>query len=173
VPIASVGFETYQFYSVTDLDGKAFSNTAGQPFASSIPFQKTLIKWEFEQLEPATLNLKDIGERNDTLNANTFKRCGKETLKLNVNSASLGFYYGVYCWRISYTLVYKPDGWMLKVANQGSYHLQGGKKVPFRTDPPNQQNTIGFLNLNGTKSDVPVFIEFRNYELDSFSFLRL
>lgn len=175
VPIASVGFETYQFYQTVDLDGKPFANSAGEPFNSSLPIQRTLIKWEFDQMEPATLRLDEISERNEVVNSQVFKRIGPQKLKLQVKNASLGYYYGTQAWLISYCLTYKPDGWNPRVADIGSFYKQGGQIIPFQTNWPNPQNTTGFLNGNGGQGNANnVFLlDFRNYEQSGFTFLRI
>lgn len=178
IPIASAQFETYQAYKTKDIEGKPFANTAGSPFDGALPQNRTLVRYDFEQFEPATTTLDEISERNETVNELEFLGKPPKTLRLSVKDASIGFYYGYKVWRINYSLTYKKETWKFSALNIGSYYKQdvGGvqKEIAFKTAAPNQVNYMGFLNPQGGPSSVPTEVEFDIYDTSDFaSFLRV
>lgn len=173
-PIADVSFESYQFYRPFDREQRPFQNSAGLPFSTALPENRTLTKFDFEQFEPATTKLSEIAARNETINELFFLGCEPKTLKLGVNKASIGYYYGYRVWRVDYSMTWKPDTWIYKVLDAGPFYLEGAGKKNFTTRDPGAQNTIGYLNGFGGASNRPVFLPFDIYEELNFSkFLRV
>lgn len=176
VPIAELGSTTYQFYDIADIDGQPFRNSANYPFSSGIPIPRTLTTFEFEQFEPATTNASEIADRNETINEGPYIGMPARTLKLTVNSSTLGFYYGYRVWRVSYTLTHKKENWLYRVLDMGPFYIdnnQNPPEVPFKVGNP-ERLVSGFLTPQGGKSNVPTIKEFRTFEERNFgSFLRL
>lgn len=175
IPIAEMSFETYQFYKQKDIDGKPYVNSAGYPFSGGIPETRTIAKFDFDQFEAPTLKLEDIIDRNETVNRGAFLGKPQKTWKLTIAGAKLGFYYGYKAWRISYSLAYNPDTWIVQVCDKGPFYIQNGRKIPFSTIAP-QQNHIGLLNGQGGAGaqNRPVYIDFNQYQMLRFSdFIKL
>jgi hypothetical protein len=174
-PIAELNFESYQFYRPFDRQGRPFQNSAGLPFSTALPENRTLIKFDFEQFEPESTKIEDIAERNETINSIRYLNKDPKTLKLTVNRASLGYYYGYKVWRVDYSLIWKPETWIYKVLDAGPFYIEGaGAKKNFTTRDPGAQNIIGYLNGFGGASNTPYFLFFDIYEEQNFTqFLRL
>ena len=173
-PIAELSFETFTEVVAEDQSGTAIANSAGQPFSSGISLTRTLVRYDFEQFEPAGTSIDTIAGRNETVNLGTFQGKSAKTLKLTVRSASLGYYYGYKVWRIAYSMVYKPDDWKLKVLDIGNSYLSGGTLQPYLDEEGNR--IVGGLNGSGGKVTVgnaPSIKEFDKFEAISFSFLRV
>jgi hypothetical protein len=174
VPIAEINFETFQFYDVKDVNGVPFTNSAGLQFGTGVPLTRTLTRYDFEQFEAASTTLDEITERNETVNSGTFLRKPAKTLKLSVQKATLGFYYGFRVWRVAYSIVYKPDNWRMKMLDIGPFYLSGGRKVPFKTDDPPERPYQGFLTPTGAESTTSTVKEFDQYDDINFAlFLRV
>jgi len=172
-PIAELGFESFTEVRFTDADGDPFSNSVGIPFASGIPLVRTLTRYDFAQFEPATTKIDTIADRNETVNLGVFNTRLAKTLRLQVKSATLGYYYGFRVWRVSYSLTYKPDTWKLKVLDVGNSHLPlvNGKFQPYKDSEDNR--IFGPLDGSGNKATTAAVLEFDKYKAISFSFLRL
>lgn len=171
-PIAELGFETYTEYRFTDKDGNLFVNGAGAPFAGGFPHVQTLITFEFEQFEPITTTDEDIAERNETVNSTSFKGKAARTLRLTVQKATIGYYFGFRVWRIGYKLTYKKDGWRKKFYNIGDTYLDGANKKPYLDDEGNR--ITWFLTDVGARSSSPTTLQKDMYdELNFSSFLRV
>lgn len=165
IPVADAQIESYTEYYTWDQDGKKFCNSAGTPFAGSLPHQVSLLKWQFEQFEPPNLTLLEIANRNDTVNETKFYDWPLRSLKLNVKRATIGYYYGYRVWRIEYELTYKPrlvplpasmGTWDLLVDNRGPVYLGrlGGVgpivQIPFVTKGSPPSNIEGWLLPDGS-----------------------
>ena len=175
IPIAELSFETYQFYKQYDVNKKPYINSAGFPFSGGIPETRTIAKFDFDQFEASTLKLEDIIDRNETINLGSFLGKPQDTWKLSILNAKIGFYYGYKCWRISYSLAYNPDKWLVDISDKGPYFWQNGKKIPFSTVAP-QQNHIGLLNGQGgpAPQNSPQYITFQqNRQLRFSDFIKL
>lgn len=175
IPIAEMSFETYQFYRQFDINKKPYVNSAGFPFSGGIPETKTIAKFDFDQFEASTLKLEDIIDRNETVNLGSFLGKPQMTWKLSITNAKLGFYYGYKCWRISYSLAYNPETWIVEICDKGPYFWQAGKKIPFSTVAP-QQNHVGLLNGQGgpAPQNTPSYITFeQNRKLRFSDFIKL
>ena len=170
VPIAELAFETFTEVSYTDAAGNPFDNSAGIPFASGIPLVRTLTRYDFAQFEPSTTSIDTIADRNETVNAGSFKGRAAKTLRLQVKGATLGFYYGYRVWRVNYSLTYKPDTWKFKVLDVGNTYLDTGVFKPYLDDEGNRM--VGPLNGSGGKATTASILEFDKYDDISFSFLR-
>ena len=114
--------------------------------------------------------------RNETINEGPYIGMPARTLKLTVNSSTLGFYYGYRVWRVSYTLTHKKENWLYRVLDMGPFYIdnnQNPPEVPFKVGNP-ERLVSGFLTPQGGKSDVPTIKEFRTFEETNFgTFLRL
>jgi hypothetical protein len=172
-PIAELAFETFTEVAFTDANGDPFDNSVGIPFASGIPLVRTLVRYDFVQFEPATTSIDTIADRNEKVNTATFNGRAAKTLKLQVKGAALGYYYGYRVWRVSYSMVYKPDTWVFKVLDVGNSVKSGTDILPYLDDaePPNR--IFGPLDGSGAKAAVASVLEFDKYEDISFSFLRV
>jgi hypothetical protein len=146
----------------TETDGLGYNaarwvNSAGQPYDQGFVRQRRIITRKFTQFEPITgtgaVTLDTIEARNDTLNDASYLGKAKRTLKLSVDSVAAGFYYGVRCWRVDYTMAYKADDWRLKKLDVGWFYRDAdddNKLKPFLDEPGN--NIIGSLNGSGGKA---------------------
>ena len=172
-PIAELGFETFTEMSFVDADDEIFDNSVGIPFATGIPLVRTLVRYDFEQFEPITTKIDTIADRNETVNSGVFKTRAAKTFRLQVKNAAIGYYYGYKVWRVSYSLVYKPDTWVFKVLDVGNTYKLAGSFLPYLDDatPPNR--IFGPLDGSGGKAATASILEFNKYEAISFSFLRL
>ena len=172
-PIAELGFETFTEVSFVDANDAPFDNSAGIPFASGIPLVRTLTRYDFEQFEPITTTVDTIADRNEKVNSGTFKGRAAKTLRLQVRSAAIGYYYGYRVWRVSYSLVYKPDTWVFKVLDVGNTYLDGAQLLPYLDDATPGNRIFGPLNGSGAKATTASVLSFDKYDDISFSFLRL
>lgn len=175
IPIAEMSFETYQFYKQKDIDGKPYINSAGYPFSGGIPETRTIAKFDFDQFEASSLKLEDIIERNETVNLGAFLGKPEKTWKLTITGAKLGFYYGYQAWRISYSLAYNQDKWIVQICDKGPFYIENGKRNPFKTAAP-EQNYIGLLNGQGGRGGLnnPVYLDFEQFRKLRFSdFIKL
>lgn len=178
VPIAELGFETYTEQVKKDINGVVLKNSAGQRLAGSVDRVRTLVRFDFDQFEPASTTSSIIAGRNETVNAGVFFGKQEKTLKLTVKSATLGYYFGYKVWKVSYSLLYKPDTWIFYAIDEGNTYIDNqGNLVKYTDDsiPPNR--IVGFLNGAGGKlaagSD-PVALPIDIYEAINFSqFLRV
>ena len=171
-PIAKLGYETYTEVSFTDAAGVAFSNSADQPFSTGIPIVRTLTRYEFEQFEPPTTTSDQIANRNETINETVFNGRPIETLKLTVKDAAIGYYYGYRCWRVSYSMLYRPTTWILKVLDIGTSYKSGSDILDYNNQSGSK--IVGFLNGSGAKTLTPTTIEFDQYLKTNYnSFLRV
>lgn len=172
VPIAELNYETYTEYTFEDRNGDPFVNGAGFPFQTGLPRTRTLTRFDFEQFEPETTTVDQIEARNETVNENSFLNRDAGTLRLVVNSAKIGFYYGFRVWRISYSLVHKKDTWAYRVYNVGNTYKDGANFRPYLDTEGNR--ITGFLTSTGAKSTTPTTIEADVYDELAFeSFLRV
>lgn len=171
-PIAELTYETYPESRFTDKDGNLFVNGAGAPFAGGFPHVQTLVAFEFEQFEPITTTDEEIAERNGTVNDATFKGKDARTLRLTVQKATIGYYFGFRVWRVAYRLTYKKDTWTKKFYNIGDTYKDGTSKKPYLDDEGNR--ITWFLTDTGARSATPTTIEKDMYdELNFSSFLRV
>lgn len=170
----------------TETDGVGYNaakwvNSAGQPYDQGFVRQRRIITRKFTQFEPITgtgaVTLDDIEARNDTLNDDTYAGKPKRTLKLSVDGVAAGFYYGVRCWRVDYTMAYKADDWRLKKLDVGWAYRDAAddnKLKPFLDESGN--NVMGSLNGAGDKATDqfdPAIRAHKEFEsIDFSSFLR-
>ncbi len=179
----------------TGYNARAWTNSAATPYESGLIIRKRIITREFTQYEKAVgvsaVTIDQIENRDDTLNKSVFLGRPKRTLKLNVNGATLGFYYGIRCWRIDYQLSYKKDDWRIKKEDAGWEYVDatvhpGGinsesppadiKYKQFVVSQQNPNPRLGGLNGKG----LPAPNQFRPakryhkaYESIEFNFIRL
>jgi len=172
-PVAELGFETFTEVSYVDANGDPFDNSAGIPYASGIPLVRTLTRYDFEQFEPITTTVDAIADRNEKVNTATFKGRAAKTLRLQVKNAAIGYYYGYRVWRISYSLVYKPDTWVFKVLDVGNTYKFSGQFLPYLDDATPANRIFGPLDGSGGKATTAAILSFDKYDDISFSFLRL
>lgn len=129
IPYGKVTFEPYEEVLRNDLDGVPVVNSAGQKFDRSFSRTRRIASLQFTQFEPlGNATIDDIMERSDTMNEEVFLGKPKYTLLLQVDEAEVGLYYGIRCWKVTYTLNYKPwpatggglnGGWHMQVADVG------------------------------------------------------
>lgn len=214
IPVAEIRFEEYEEAhrwsleidpderhpdiggeDTTGYNARAWTNSAGIPYDTGFSIRRRVICRDFTQYEKATgsgaVTIDQIESRDDTLNKNPFLGRPKRTLKLNVNGATLGFYYGVRCWRIDYQLSYKKDDWRLKQNDVSWEYVDptvyaGGinpdfppadiKYKQFVVSPSNPTPVMRGLNGKGLPAPNPFRPAKRYhkaYESIDFSFIRL
>lgn len=175
VPIAKLAFETYQEVRLVDAAGAAIVNSAGQPFETGIAQRRTLVRYDFDQFEPATTSIDTISERNETVNDAIFKGKAVKTLLLSVREATLGFFYGYSVWRVGYSLTYKKDNWRRKRLDIGNSYLSGGVLLPYKDSEGNR--IVGPLDGAGAKQTAgtaPAILTFDEFSTSTFAdFLRI
>lgn len=173
-PRINIKFEEFEEYSATDLDGKPYMTSAGEPLGSGFPVKKDILVWNFTQYESASLDSDTLSLRNGALNNAAWRNYAEKTWKCQISNAVLGKKNGYDCWKIDYILKYKADNWLKKALDVGTYYLDGSSnKIPFKDEYENR--IFGTLDGSGgeetTPEDVAV-LEFRQNELTSFSFIR-
>ena len=129
---------------------------------------------QFEQFSGSeAVTIDEIDRRNDSINRTAYMGRDPYTLRLGVESAAVGIYYGVRCWRIDYRLAYKKDDWRLKQLDVGwDYRGESDERVPFLRDG---EPYLGSLNGQGKPApdDEPAMLYFKQYESIEFAdFLR-
>ena len=184
VPIYETKFERLQEVVTKDLDGRAVANSAGQPFPMGLTLGRFIPVWEFYQLE-AAISDEILIDRNETINAGTFKGREPETLLLTVMSSVVGFYYGARRRLTQYSLKYNDRTWTHKRLDIGTVYIgevyvpgEGivSKQLPYLDDGTPQRVFNGGLNGEGgkvAKGEPPYVLEFDIYPKISFSFLRV
>jgi len=126
------------------------ANSAGQLFDPPYTRTKTLPQFSGVQFETASSSLKEIANRNDKVNSNSFDfgsglgLFDARTLLLHVKSAELGYYYGIRCWKVEYQITVDFDKYDIKIADFGTKFLDGSP--PF--DRPYMDKTNSFV-ING------------------------
>lgn len=189
-PVAEVEFEPDEEVVRKDVDGKAWVNSANKPFETGLVVPSLVASATFTQFEAInSVTLNQIMDRNAKVNSSVYKTWPKNTLLLFVQRATIGFYYGVRCWRIQYNMKYKnkpalpnkPDtgGWTIQQLDAGYQYYENSSLKPFldEGDPPSP--FIGLLNGAGgkvtdQKAGTPVFLAFKKYDKQDFnSFLRV
>jgi hypothetical protein len=154
-------------------------NSAGQPYEQGFVRQLRIQTRKFTQFEPMSgpgaVTLDQIEARNDTLNNAVYLDKPKRTLKLSVDSVAAGFYHGLRCWRVDYTLAYKKTDWRLKKLDVGWHYIDDGKLIPFKDEDGN--NILGSLDGSGGQAEDrlnPAIRAHKEFESVNFaSFLRL
>jgi hypothetical protein len=175
IPLYETKFERIQENVTTDLAGVAIANSAGQPFENGMTVTRKLTVWEFFQIEAATITDEQIADRSEVVNNATFKGRPAWTLKLDVLSSVVGFYYGARRRLTQYQIVINKKNWKQKRLDVGTVYLDGGSHKPYLD---NEGNVIlGGLNGSGAKVSAgspPTVREFENMEAINFSaFLRV
>lgn len=175
IPIATVAFEPYEEVMREDVKGRKWVNSAKKPFETGLVRSRRIAMVKFSQFEPISTKLDDIMERCDTVNETTYKGKVAKTLLLNVENATIGTYSGVRCWRIDYSMRYKPDTWIAKQLDVGYGYYDSGIFKPF--EYPASEGGGGYLgSLNGSggkvaneETDDPETLEFDIYEEKDFN----
>lgn len=170
VPIAKLAFESYSDVRLTDAAGAAQVNSAGQPFETAIAQRRTIVRYDFDQFEPATTTDDEISERNETVNDAIFKGKAVKTLLLTVREATLGLFYGYSVWRVGYSLAYKKDTWQRKRLDIGNSYLSGGSLLPYEDSEGNR--IVGPLDGSGGKQSAgtaPAILTFDEFATSTFS----
>ena len=125
----------------------------------------------------SSTKLEDLMDRCDKINSIVYKGKAIKTLLLNVESATIGTYSGVRCWRVDYSMRYKEDDWRIKQLDVGYGHYVSTVFTPFLDTEGNQY--LGNLNGSGAKvtneaTDDPATIYFEQYKTTDFnSFLKV
>ena len=133
--------------------------------------------------------------RCDTINSKPFMGKPAHSLLLQVEDATLGRFMGMRCWRVPYTMTYKPfpladkaagtkGHWFVQMIDSGYHYREGGtydsklgyskggKLTPFLTD---EVSYPGLLKEGKpSPGDAVHYKEFRDNELLDFNdFLRI
>lgn len=172
IPKWGGSLQSYDFYGGLDADGDPVLNSAGRPFSDATAIKKSLISMQFSQYESSSLTLNQIGDRNDTVNNNTFKGFPAKTLLLNVRGFEFGTFYGYDCVRIDYAVTYKKETWIEKRLDIGYEYKEGGVLKPAFSGGARIE-----VRLNGSGGKLAdgapdVFIDVKQYREINFSFLR-
>jgi hypothetical protein len=146
--LGKIRFERYDEIMARDSNDKEFVNSAKQPFEHGIAIPRTIACIDFVQFEPTTTNLVTIMERNGVTNSDNFQGAEELQLLLTVNQAERGFYYGVSCWLIYYSIKFKRDDWRLKKLNVGQSYWDGTKLLPYER---NGIRITGGLTVTGER----------------------
>jgi hypothetical protein len=173
-PIAELSFETYTEPVKIDANGDPITNSAKQVIQGTLNATRTIVRYDFEQFEQASLDIDDIADRNEKVNSAVYDGRAAKSLKLTVRSATLGYYYGYKVWRIAYSMAYKPDLWTAKILDIGNTYLSGGVLVEF-VDAQNNR-IIGNLNGAGGRAadgNPPAVIQKDVFQATNFNFLRV
>lgn len=173
VPIYRTRFERVQQVRNKDINGDTIANSAGQAFEQGIIITRKLPVWDFFQFESAALSDEAIIARSETINSAAFRGRATHTLKLDVLSSEIGFYYGQRMRLSQYQLTYDKDKWTDKREDTGTVYLDGSELKSYVADG---NVILGALNGSGGKQapgTAPAVLEFDVYEeLDFNSFLR-
>lgn len=175
IPIYETKFERLQEIVTKDLADTAIANSAGQPFENGMTISRFIPVWEFFQFESSSITDEQILERNETLNASTFRGRAPQTLMLTINSSVIGFYYGVRVRLTQYSLRYNIRKWTHKRLDLGTVYKDGTNHKPYKDADGNV--ILGGLNGSGGKVTVgqpPAVREFEMYEELNFNaFIRV
>lgn len=165
-----------------DLDGKKFVNSAGQPFDVSevgIPFNIGIVEFS---VNVATYSIAQVQEWKNGVNDAAFFGAAKGTLKLvdydgdpATETDQTGFAYSYF--RVSGSIEYKPDGWMVELLNKGKVQKnQDGDKENIHDEHGQDINEEVLLDAAGKKlppNGTPTYKTFRNLEYIDFTLLGL
>ena len=172
------------------MNGKAWVNSANKPFEVGLEIPKRIAASTFTQFELlSNTTVEEImQDRCDKVNETAYKGFEKKSLLLQVDRASIGFYYGVRCWRIQYTVKYRKQdplpgdgnsgGWTIQQLDAGWHYEDDSGDLQAFKDADGNTQFVGLLDGEGGKlddqeNDDPVFIRFDQYEAVNFgSFLR-
>ncbi len=154
-PIGSVRFETYQetITHAKDLSGNKVPvrNSARDFFTTGAERTRRIACVQFSQFEPITTTLDELMERSDSINETEYKGKEEATLLLSIENSTIGTFNGFRCWRVDYTMRYKPDNWYWKPLDHGSFFYDAaGKRQAFFS----KQWESGTYVPGGDKEDV-------------------
>lgn len=179
VPVYETKSERIQEFALKDLDNKPVVTSAGQPFENGVAITRRLPVWEFYQFEAASVTDEEVLDRCEVVNELEFKGKGPHTLKLDVLSSVIGFYYGQRLRLTRYSVTYNRNNWKHKRLDVGTVYLDGGDKKPYLDagDPVNNIPPgviLGALDGSGNKASEAAVLEFTIYpEVDFHDFLRV
>lgn len=120
IPLRETYLEPFDVTLFKATNDKPLVNGAAIPFASAPTIPKDNIRWDFAQFENISVTDEDIADRNNKINNAIYKTRAKHTLLLKVRSSVVGRYYGSLRRLTEYSLVWNPDNWHRKFANQGN-----------------------------------------------------
>lgn len=185
IPQGTISFEPYQEVLRKDLDDAPFVNSANKPFRNGLVRQRRIASITFTQWEALSADTK-VDQLLERVAMNSVEFLGKpvHTLLLQLDRAVLGSFYGYRCWKMQYTLKYKPwpaadgdlkGGWYIQQLDSGDEYYDGTTLTQFLE---NEVFYEGLLDGSGgkvsnQKTGDPVFLNFRDIELSDFSFLKI
>lgn len=194
-PVRETKLERIEDAIIKDKDNRVLKNSAGQGFESALAVGRYIPVWEFYQFEPASVTDETIADRCESINKVAFKGKAKHTLLLNVESSTIGFYFGRRIRLTTYTCKYNKENWNVKRVDGGTYYLDSsGNRKPFKDDDDEflhyglltagnavlEGGQVGagtFVTHKGNKLPVGYeaeYVEYRIYdELDFSTFLRI
>lgn len=171
IPRRKTIFFNKQEVSPTDATGAAYVNSAGDHLTGVQPRMRTLVGWRFIQFEAATVTDETIADRNETVNASTYKGRAAKTLLLTVEDSEVGTFYGLPLRLTQYLLKYDPLNWRSKYLDVGWNIKSAGVKKPYMIDGVHVE---GALNGSGAATNSsPSILSFDDYPTSTFSFLRI
>lgn len=173
IPVYETKFERLQEVVTKDESGDSIANSAGQAFETGLTVTRHIPVWEFYQFEPATVTDEQIIERNETVNASTFRGRAAKTLLCVVLSSVLGYFYGQRRRLTQYQLKYNVRDWTHKRLDVGTQYKDGASLKTFLD--ADGQPMLGSLDGSGAKQTAgtaPAVVSFDQFPTNSFSFIR-
>ena len=176
VPIYRTRFERIESVLTKDSSGTAIANSAGQPFEEGIVRARKLPVWEFYQFDAASVTDEQVIELSETINSTTFRGRAAKTLKLDILSSEVGYYYGQRRRLTHYSLTYDKLKWTEKRQDVGTVYLDGFNLEPYKDNDGNI--ILGALDGSGAKTQFPntepAILEFDVFdEIDFNQYLRV
>jgi hypothetical protein len=184
-------FETTKYAQPFDLDGKAYVNSAGDPFTPAPTIETGHAVLSMTRNETA-FNLNTASRYSYALNSDVFLGAAPETCQLMPPKAKYMFRGTLPYYRVSYKFRFnyqKLDGtlqsWQPQLLDQGMMRKQTtagrpelGKSVPIRRGPNaitspvlldgNGQEAVDQIILGVNVGKIPNFIKFKAYRLLPF-----
>lgn len=176
IPVRKTTFERIETVEFFDTAGNAAKASNGEWYKEGIRRRRWLPVWEFSQFESASITDEDMADRNETVNASTFKGKAAKTLLLTIVDSTVGFYYGQRRRWTQYRIVYNKDTWREKRIDYGSYYLDGSGNPQVFTDKKGLPLPFGYLDNSGglrAANLAPLTNNFDVFATDSWSFLRI
>ena len=188
-PKRSISFEREDKYVPKDKDGKAYCNSAGEPYArETVLTPNSLLVLTITRNE-ATLPIAVAEEWQDCVNKHEWYGRPADSWRLADLGAEDAWENGVYYWACFYKFIYKKDLWIpYEELDKGTYYWDGGganvgvkEKKRYPVDGTGTSSTSEIL-LDGTGDKLGAaaiaagnykYNEFRKYDREDFNQLDL
>lgn len=167
------GFQNSDSLAANFVPNKAVANSAGEVFDP--PPMKDAYRLGLRVTRnEATFNPAVALDYQDAVNSDAFLGAAAGQAKINITGSNEVFEKGQRFWNTTYEVLFRKEGWKLRLLDFGNYYLNNGEKVFFTDERGHPRK--GLLDGNGgalPDGGQPKFIELDIYQSKPFAPLSL